>query len=341
MAHLRSRRWRLGLGVLVSFWSFLFGFSLRLGRTQPGAAPACTPAAVSPQRLQAHVRALSETLHPRDSEHPENLERAARYLEASLKGAGGQVSSEPFEVNGERYRNVVARFGPDTPERLVVGAHYDAAAGTPGADDNASGVAALLELAQLLGARPPALRVDLVAFSLEEPPFFGSEHMGSALHARRLRAEGVQVRAMLSLEMLGCFRDERGSQRYPAPGLQLLYPEAGNFIAVVGKLGQEALVARLREGMRAARGIPVESISAPRSLPGVDLSDHASFWDQGYPAAMVTDTAFLRNPRYHQPDDTWDTLDYARLAQVVEALHCALEELSGLPAPSPSGRGRG
>ncbi len=309
----------------------MLGAAAWVTQPQPRAAPACTPPAVDAGRLQAHVRALSETLHPRDSEHPENLERAAHYLEVSLRGAGGRVASAPFEVHGERYRNVVASFGPDTAERIVVGAHYDAAAGTPGADDNASGVAGLLELAQSLGARPPALRVDLVAFTLEEPPFFGTEHMGSAVYARALRATGAKVRAMVSLEMLGSFSDVRGSQGFPAPGLQLLYPDTGNFITVVGTLGQEALVWRLKAGMRAAGGIPVEGIVAPRSLAGVDYSDHASFWDQGYPAAMVTDTAFLRNPRYHQASDTWDTLDYPRMAQVVQALHCAVERLAASP----------
>ncbi|MBF5041604.1 M28 family peptidase [Aggregicoccus sp. 17bor-14] len=329
MAHFwKGKRSWLALGVLVSLWSLILGAAAWVSQPQRRTAPTCMPSPVDPQRLKAHVRALSETLHPRDYEHPENLERAARYLEASLKGAGGRVRREPFEVYGDTFHNVVASFGPETGERLVVGAHYDAVQGTPGADDNASGVAGLLELAQLLGKRPPTMRVDLVAFVLEEPPFFGSQNMGSAVHARGLKKAGVKVRAMLSLEMLGCFSDAKGSQQYPVPGMKMLYPDAGNFIGVVGTLGGEALVAEVKAGMRSAGGIPVESLNAPRSVVGVDLSDHASFWDQGFPALMITDTAFLRNERYHRADDTWDTLDYPRMAQVVEALHCALESLA-------------
>lgn len=332
MPTLKTKRSRVALGVLVSLWSLILGAAAWVSQPQQRPAdPRCAPVPVSPGRLQAHVRALSETLHPRDAEHPENLEQVARYIELSLKGAGGRVTRELFEANGESFRNVVASFGPDTEERIVVGAHYDAAEGTPGADDNASGVAGLLELAQSLGRRAPKLRVDLVAFSLEEPPYFRSGDMGSAVHARALKASGVPVRAMLSLEMLGCYSDVKGSQHFPVPGMGVLYPSEGNFIAVVGRLGEERLVRRLKAGMRAAGGIPVESLSAPRSVTGVDLSDHASFWDEGYPAAMVTDTAFLRNERYHRADDTWDTLDYERMARTVEAVHCAVESLAAQP----------
>lgn len=321
------RRWWwwglvLGLGVLAAVtlsWP-------RHSAIRPGT---CTPGAVDPERLKAHVRALSETFHPRDSRHPENLERAAAYIEKALREAGGPVESQPYAVGGRTYRNLLTHFGPEGGERIVVGAHYDSALeGTPGADDNASGVAGLLELAAWLGQHPPPIRVDVVAFTLEEMPAFRTERMGSQVYARSLRDAGVRVRGMFSLEMIGAFTDAPGTQNYPSPVLKLRYPGTGNFIAVVGRMGQGELVARVSEAMRSATPLPVESLNAPRSMEGVDFSDHASFWDVGYPAVMVTDTAFFRNPRYHQVTDTWDTLDYARMAQVVQGVQCAVQALA-------------
>jgi Zn-dependent M28 family amino/carboxypeptidase len=283
---------------------------------------------VEPERLKAHVRALSETFHPRDYTHPENLDRAAGYLADHLKRAGGQVELQPFRVDGKEYRNVIAHFGPETPERIVIGAHYDTAGPLPGADDNGSGVAGLLELATLLGQKPPPMRVELVGFTLEEPPFFRTEHMGSRVHAKALRAAGVKVRAMLSLETMGFFTDAPDSQRYPVDKLRWRYPSTGNFIAVVGQTGDGGLVREVATAMRAVRSLPVEFLSAPASIQGIDFSDHASYQAEGYRAAMITDTAFFRNPRYHEPTDTWDTLDYGRMAQVVQGVHCALQALS-------------
>ncbi|HKI00626.1 MAG TPA: M28 family peptidase [Thermoanaerobaculia bacterium] len=281
------------------------------------------PAPVDPARLEAHVRALAG-FAPRDESHPENLDRAAAYIRQELRRAGGRVEDQTFETAGETYRNVVARFGPETGERLVVGAHYDAAGPYPGADDNASGVAGLIELAHLLGKSPPPLPVELVAYSLEEPPYFGSRAMGSAIHAAALKKQGARVRAMIGLEMIGYFSDEPGSQQFPAPGLGLLYPSRGNFITVVGKLGQGGLVRRIKKAMRSAGPLPVESITAPTSLPGVDLSDHRNYWAAGYEAVMITDTAFLRNPHYHRDSDRPETLDYRRMAGVVEGVNAAV-----------------
>ncbi|HEX8441155.1 M28 family peptidase [Archangium sp.] len=325
----RDSKWRnlvlgavAGLGVLLAA-----GAALR-GRSAPEPAVHCTPGRVDPERLKAHVRALSETFHPRDHTHPENLERTASYVSDALSQAGGRVRSEPYTTGGGDYRNVIATFGPDSEERLVIGAHYDAARGAPGADDNASGVAGLLELAALLGAHPPPMRVDLVGFTLEEPPHFRRDTQGSKVHARALRTQGVKVRAMLSLESMGYFSEEAGSQRYPVSSLKLRYPTTGNFIAVVGRSDEGALVSTVHQALRAANDLPSESLAAPRTIEGVDFSDHASFWDEGYPAVMVTDTALFRNPHYHTPGDTWDTLDYERLAKVVQGVQCVIEVLA-------------
>jgi hypothetical protein len=291
---------------------------------RPGVAPAAGPAA-DPARLRRHVDALlSPEVGPRDIDHPAGLDRAAAFIEAALRERTSDVSVQPFVVRGERYRNVVAWFGPRGHERIVVGAHYDTAGPLPGADDDASGVAGLLELARLLATSRPAIGVELVAFTLEEPPAFATRDMGSAVHAAALAAEGARVRLMIGLEMIGYFSDAPGSQRFPAPGLGLVYPTVGNFIAVVGKLGQGATVRRVRDAMRAAAPLPVESIAAPRFLPGVDLSDHRSYWDRGWDAVMITDTAMYRNPHYHAASDRADTLDYARMADVVTGVHAAV-----------------
>lgn len=282
-----------------------------------------------PARLEAHVRMLAETLGPRDAAHPEGLERAARYVRAEFESAGAAVSEQAFDVGGRTYRNVVAAYGPAGGERVVVGAHYDAAGPLPGADDNASGVAGLMELARLLAeSPPPRARVELVAYALEEPPFFRTRYMGSAVHARSLREQGARVRAMISLEMIGYFSDAEGSQQLPVSLLKAFYPTRGDFIAVVGTTGQTRLVRAVKGAMRAASPLPVYSINAPRTIPGVDFSDQLNYWDAGYDAVMVTDTAFYRNPNYHTARDTPDTLDYARMALVVRGVHEAVRTLA-------------
>jgi Zn-dependent M28 family amino/carboxypeptidase len=284
---------------------------------------------VDAARLEAHVRMLSETLGPRDEGHPENLDRVAAYLRKEFEQAkAAAVWEQPFESRGRTYRNVIASFGPRTNELIVVGAHYDTAGALPGADDNASGVAGLIELAYLLGRTPPAMRVELVAFTLEEPPYFRSPLMGSAVHAASLRAQGTSVRAMISLEMIGYFSDRPDSQQYPVALLKALYPSRGNFITVVGKLDQGRTLRRVKGAMHGASPLPVYSINAPRAIPGVDFSDHLNYWNQGYDAVMITDTAFYRNPNYHTFTDTPETLDYRRMAMVVQGVYAAVGALA-------------
>lgn len=286
-----------------------------------------TPA-VEPARLESHVRALAQTMSPRDEGHPENLDLVAAYIRKEFEHWGGILSEQPYEVRGRTYRNVIAQFGPETPERIVVGAHYDTAGALPGADDNASGVAGLIELARLLGSASLPMRVELVAFTLEEPPFFRTAQMGSAVHAASLRKQGVRVRVMFSVEMIGYFSDAAGSQIFPTPILKAFYPAAGNFIAVVGDLGQGLVVRRVKKAMREASPLPVYSINAPRAIPGIDLSDHLNYWEAGYSAVMITDTAFFRNMNYHTLLDTPERLDYRRMAMVVEGIYTAVLKLS-------------
>ena len=287
---------------------------------------------VDPQRLKAHVSMLAETLTPRDYRNPKNLNRVAEYIQKEFVQAGGKVSQQPFEVQGVTYRNVSAFFGPVTKDRIVIGAHYDAAGALPAADDNASGVAGLIELAHSLGKLPSGslkVSVELVAFTLEEPPFFGTPHMGSAVHAASLKKQRVPVRLMLSIEMIGYFTDAPQSQDYPVAALKLLYPSTGNFIAVVGKTGQGAVVKRIKKAMQGASSLPVHSINGPPSLPGIDLSDHRNYWNAGYEAAMITDTSFFRNHAYHTAQDTPDSLDYGRMAMVVEGVLAVVKAEAG------------
>ncbi len=288
------------------------------------------PPVVEAAALREHVRVLSVAYYPRAFDHRRNLDLAADYVLTQLKGTGAQVSEQEFTVDGERYRNIVARFGPDSGPLLVIGAHYDAFGDSdfgypPGADDNASGVAGLIELARLLAQGPQRRPIELVAYTLEEPPHFRTEEMGSAHHASMLKQQGREVALMLSLEMIGYFSDSAGSQEYPLRGIGMLYPDRGNFIALAGRFGDFGEMRRAKALMLGATGLPVYSFNAPALIPGVDFSDHLSYWAEGYPAIMVTDTAFFRNKAYHGSGDTWDRLDYARMAQVVQGVYAVTQ----------------
>jgi Zn-dependent M28 family amino/carboxypeptidase len=302
---------------------------------------ASEPPHLDPQRLQAHVRYLSIDLYPRSYDQFANTERAAQYILDAFEATGGTVTVQEVQVEDVTYKNIIARFGPATGPTVVIGAHYDSHgdvhAGaadtrgytpdshTPGADDNASGVAGLLELAVLLGHNAPPRGVELVAYALEEPPHFRTGHMGSAWHARSLRAGERVVTLMLSLEMIGYFSDQPGSQAYPAPAMTYLYSDRADFVALVGRLGDFGAMRRLKAIMAGATDLPVLSINAPPSIPGIDFSDHLNYWQYEFPAFMVTDTAFMRNANYHRASDTHDTLDYERMAKVVQTVYAVAQ----------------
>lgn len=265
---------------------------------------------VSPAKLQHHVQTLSQGFIPRDARHPENLDRVANYIRQEFESAKADVTEQAYEVNGTTYKNVIAAFGTERKERIIIGAHYDAAGEFPAADDNASGIAGLIELAHLLQDAPLPMRVELVAFTLEEPPYFRTEYMGSAIHADSLKKQLSSVRLMISLEMIGYFSDVPNSQNYPFSILGMFYPSKGNFITVVGSFGIGSSVRKVKRAMRSASMLPVYSINAPSFLPGVDFSDHLNYWRAGYEAVMITDTAFYRNTAYHTANDKPDRLDY-------------------------------
>ncbi|MCX7635348.1 MAG: M20/M25/M40 family metallo-hydrolase, partial [Syntrophales bacterium] len=205
-------------------------------------------------------------------------------------------------------------------EVVLVGAHYDTVAGTPGADDNASAVAALLELCRILKNDEPERSIKFVFFTLEEPPIFRSPYQGSVVYARAARARGENIVAMICLEMLGYYSDTKGGQGFPIPLMAALYSTTPNFIAVVGNFASRHLVGTVARSLRSAGTVAVETLTAFGLIPGVDLSDHRSFWDEGYPAVMITDTAFYRNPNYHTEGDTIATLDFSYLSALLEAL---------------------
>ncbi len=299
--------------------------------TQPisGTIEKLASPAVDPMKLKRHVLALSETFYPRDYAHPENLDAAADYIRTEFERTTGNVEEQAYQVDGTNYRNILLHLGPHDADRIVIGAHYDAFDELPGADDNASGVAGLLELAHMLAQTELNTAVELAAFALEEPPFFGGEQMGSAVHAARLKAQDTNVRMMISLEMIGYFSDAPESQGLPLPVLRLFYPTTGNFIAVIGHLGGGSEVRQVKKAMLAASELPVYSFNAPpRLVAGIDWSDHLNYWNNGYPAVMVTDTAFFRNPYYHSAQDTAARLDYQRMAMVVQGVYRAVVELA-------------
>lgn len=327
----RQRQWRIfRLMLLVLIIVVLIFFAVICWLTQPVFTRQATQAKnlVDPTQLETIVRELSTELVPRDANHVANLDLTAAYIKELLTKAGGTVSEQPYRVEGVSYRNVIANFGPDTPDRMVIGAHYDTAGPLPGADDNASGVAGLIALATLFGKQPPPIRVELVAYSLEEPPFFGTTGMGSSVHAKSLQQANVKVRAMISLEMIGYFSDQPNSQHFPIAPLKAIYPSTGNYIAVVGRLQDGLLVRRVKSCMTAATPLPVYSINAPSSLPGIDFSDQLNYWHAGYDAVMITDTAFYRNLNYHTEHDTYEKLDYKRMALVVEGVYAAVLDLA-------------
>jgi len=278
---------------------------------------------VSAAQLRATVDALCSRFAPRDYLHTENLNRAAEWIAEQFRSAGLAVEMQEYELAEGRYRNVIAfRRGsdPDAPAR-VLGAHYDAYGGFPGANDNASGVAVLLELVRTLPDRPGREDQYYVAFSTEEPPFFGTEEMGSAAFARELLRRNVEVDLMVALDLVGHFSDEPGSQHFPLPGLGLIYPSRGNFIAVVGDLGSGGQIKLVKQQLLVSRALPVRSFRAPAAIPGVQWSDHFSFRRLGLPGVLITDTAFLRYAHYHTAEDTPEKLDYVRMSQLVLALH--------------------
>lgn len=271
-------------------------------------------------RLIDHVQVLAGDIGERNVLRPAALAKAADYIEQSLASFGYTTASQTYSVGRQLVRNVEAEIRASN-EILIVGAHYDTVPGCPGANDNGTGAGALLELARLFVNRKFARTVRFVAFVNEEPPFFMTDQMGSVVYARRSRALGEHIAGMFSLETIGYYSSERGSQQYPGPGVfQFMYPDTGDFIGFVSNVASRKLLRDAGRRFRSTTKFPSEGGAAPASIPGVGWSDHWSFWQEGYPAVMITDTAPYRYPHYHLASDTPDKLDYESLARVVVGL---------------------
>jgi hypothetical protein len=281
------------------------------------------------QRARQDVVELAGEIGERNLEHRDGLERAARYLEQELAEAGYHPERDAYPVGDQNVANVYAerKSTASNAEVVVIGAHYDSALGTGGADDNASGVAALLALARRFANEKPRRTLRFVGFVNEEMPHFQTPTMGSFVNAQRARERGDRIAAMLSLETLGHYTDAENSQRYPAP-LGWFFPSRGDFVAFVGNSESRDLVRASIGAFRSSVSFPSEGAALPATVPGVSWSDHSSFWQAGYPALMVTDTALMRYPHYHTPNDTPDKLDYERLARVIDGLGGVVAALS-------------
>jgi len=279
--------------------------------------------------LKQHVWVLADEIGERNIWHLEELEASAGYIEEEFREVGYDVEKQVFKVDDIPVANLEAeRLGTTRPEEIVViGAHYDSVIGSPGANDNASGVAALLAMARFLVDEELARTVRFVAFVNEEPPFFQTDAMGSRVYASRSRRHGEQIIAMLSLETIGYYSEEAGSQRYPFP-FGFFYPHTANFIGFVGNMSSRHLLHQVMAIFREHTDFPCEGVAAPGWMTGIGWSDHWSFWKEGFPAVMVTDTALYRYRYYHTPEDTPDKIDYARLARVVTALTRVVVELA-------------
>jgi len=280
-------------------------------------------------RLRRHVQRLAGEIGERNVLVPPALRAAEQYIRESFEALGYAVVGQSMSRQGVTSANLEATVpGTDRPgEILLVGAHYDTVPGSPGADDNASAVAALLELARLHRDSPSRRTIRFVAFTNEEPPFFDTGAQGSRMYARAARERGDDIRLMISLEMLGYYRDGPGTQSYP-PLFQWFYPDRGNFIALVSNLRSRRHMRRFAAAFRESVDLPLEHAATFSFVPGASWSDHLSFWRNGYHAFMVTDTAFFRNPYYHTAGDSPDKLDYARLSDATRGLSGALGKLA-------------
>jgi Zn-dependent M28 family amino/carboxypeptidase len=278
----------------------------------------------SQKNLHRHVDFLTSLRPFRNYRQLDSLNRVAAYIREAFEESGLTVREQTWTVDGQIYTNVIGVYNEAGSERLVVGAHYDVCGDQPGADDNASAVAGLLESARLVCKEKPKLayRIEFVAYCLEEPPFFGTKQMGSYIHAASLHEEQASVLGMICYEMIGYFSDEPGSQTYPTAELEQRYPSTANFIIVVGIAPHREFTERVHRLMSAKAAIDVQLVHFPESHASAGLaglSDQRNYWTFGYPALMINDTSFIRNPHYHEPTDTIDTLDFAKMAAVVSA----------------------
>lgn len=271
-------------------------------------------------QIRQHLQNIILTDDYRTHEHVEQLNKTAAYIDSIFSLYADTVYYQEYEVLGKLYKNVVAVFQSEKTERIVVGAHYDVCDDQDGADDNASGVVGLLELARLLQHQNLEKRIDLVAYTLEEPPYFRTEFMGSYVHAKSLMDEKAQISGMICLEMIGYFKDNKNSQDYPFKFLKFIYGSRGNYITLVRKNGAGDFAKEFSRKYKKQNTIRTKRFIGPAKLAGIDFSDHLNYWKFGFSALMVTDTAFYRNKNYHRKTDTIETLNVQKMSQVIDGV---------------------
>jgi hypothetical protein len=314
--------------AVVAVVALLWWFGMRMpGKNISKAASLSPDEGALREELRADVQKLAAEIGERNMWHYPQLNAAADFIEDSFSRAGLHPRRDSYEVNGQACHNIETEIAGARPEVILIGAHYDSVFGSPGANDNGTGVAAMLALARRFAGRKTEHTLRFVAFVNEEPPYFLSGEMGSFVYAGRCKARGDKISAMISLETIGYFSDAPGSQTYPAPGLGVFYPKVGNFIGFVSNVQSRALLRRVVALFRTHAKIPSEGAALPAFIPGVSWSDQWSFWRNGYPGIMITDTAPFRYPHYHSASDTPDKLDYDRFTLVVSGMEKVIEDL--------------
>lgn len=274
--------------------------------------------------IKNHLTSITKTDQFRTYNDLDQLNATADYIKEVFNQYSDSVYIQEYNIGKNVYKNVICSFGTEHEKRIIVGAHYDVCGNQEGADDNASGVVGLLELARMLQGQKLNQRIDLVAYTLEEPPFFRTEYMGSYIHAKSLAENNVEVAGMIALEMIGYFKDEKKTQSYPLGFLSLFYGNKGNYITLVKKTGAGKFTRKFCKSFKSTKTIKTKKFTGPPSLPGIDFSDHMNYWNFGFKALMITDTAFYRNQNYHQTSDKMETLDLQRMAKVIDGVYQTL-----------------
>jgi hypothetical protein len=315
--------------AVAAILALLWCFGMRMpGKSVSKAAPLSPDEVTLREELRADVQKLGGEIRERNMWHYPQLNAAADFIEETFSRAGLRSRRDSYDMRGQGCHNIEAEISGARPEIILIGAHYDSVFGSPGANDNGSGVAALLALARRFAGKTTEHTLRFVAFVNEEPPYFLGGEMGSFVYAGRCKTRGDKISAMISLETIGYFSDAPHSQTYPAPGLGVFYPKIGNFIGFVSNVASRNLLRRTIGLFRKHAKIPSEGTALPTFVPGVSWSDQWSFWQHGYPGIMVTDTAPFRYPHYHAATDTPDKLDYDRFALVVSGMEKVIEELA-------------
>jgi hypothetical protein len=321
---------RISIAV-AAVLALLWWLGMRMpGKSIPKAAPLLPDEVELREELRASVQKLAGEIGERNMWHYSQLNAAVDFIEDSLSRAGLRTRRDSYDIRGQACHNIEAEIPGADPEVLLIGAHYDSVFGSPGANDNGTGVAATLALAKRFAGKKPEHTLRFVAFVNEEPPYFLSDEMGSFIYAGRCKARGDKISAMISLETIGYFSDAPHSQTYPSPILGIPYPKVGNFIGFVSNIHSRRLLRRVVALFRKHAKIPSEGAALPAFVPGVSWSDQWSFWRYDYPGIMVTDTAPFRYPYYHSSSDTPDKLDYDRFTLVVSGMEKVIEDLDNL-----------